>query len=81
MEWTQDLSVGVEQIDSQHKELIARVNSFYDVMSGAEKNAKVLEVLNFLESYVISRITILAIRRIKSCMRSSRLPLETCARR
>jgi hemerythrin-like metal-binding protein len=54
MEWTQDLSVGVEQIDSQHKELIARVNSFYDVMSGAEKNAKVLEVLNFLESYVIS---------------------------
>lgn len=54
MEWTQDLSVGVEQIDNQHKELISRLNAFYDAVNGGNKNEKVLDVLKFLESYVIS---------------------------
>jgi hemerythrin len=54
MEWTQDLSVGVEEIDSQHKELISRVNSFFDSMKSGSTNARVMEMLSFLESYVVS---------------------------
>ncbi|MGE5495933.1 MAG: bacteriohemerythrin [Burkholderiales bacterium] len=54
MEWTQDLSVGVEQIDSQHKELIARVNSFFDAMKNGSSDKRVFEMLDFLESYVAS---------------------------
>jgi hemerythrin len=52
MEWTHDLSVGVEEIDSQHKELIARVNSFFDAMKSGGSHERVLEMLSFLESYV-----------------------------
>ncbi len=29
MDWTPDLSVGVDAIDDQHKELIRRMNAFF----------------------------------------------------
>ncbi len=54
MEWTQDLSVGVTQIDNQHKELIARVNAFQESVKNGSGKEKVLDVVKFLESYVVS---------------------------
>lgn len=53
MEWTNELSVGVEAIDNQHKELIHRLNTFYDSMS-TDNQAKVMEMLAFLSDYVVS---------------------------
>lgn len=53
MEWTPDLSVGVEAIDNQHKELIRRMNSFFDSMEG-DNQEKVLDMLAFLADYVIT---------------------------
>ncbi len=53
MQWTNDLSVGVETIDNQHKELIRRLNSFYDSMN-ADNQAKVMEMLAFLSDYVVT---------------------------
>jgi hemerythrin len=32
MQWTEDLSVGVETIDNQHKELFSRINSLADAI-------------------------------------------------
>lgn len=57
MEWTQDLSVGVKEIDEQHKELIRRMNAFFDSMSHNDKQQKVLEMLTFLEDYVVSHFS------------------------
>ncbi len=57
MEWTPDLRVGVDMIDEQHKELIARMNSFFDSMSQNDKQQKVLEVLTFLEDYVVKHFS------------------------
>jgi len=54
MEWTPDLTVGVEMIDEQHKELIRRMNAFFDAMKNGDKQQKVLEILDFLEVYVES---------------------------
>lgn len=54
MEWTQDLSVGVKEIDDQHKELISRMNAFFDAMKNGDKQLKVLEMLAFLEEYVVT---------------------------
>ncbi len=53
MEWTNELSVGVEAIDNQHKELIHRLNTFYDSLS-TDSQAKVMEMLAFLSDYVVS---------------------------
>ncbi|MBF0566067.1 MAG: hemerythrin family protein [Nitrospirae bacterium] len=50
--WTQALSVGVDQIDDQHKELFARVNKLMDaIKSNSDKNVTA-EVMEFLEKYV-----------------------------
>lgn len=54
MEWTQDLSVGVKEIDAQHKELIRRINSFFDVMKSGGKEQEILKMLDFLAEYVVS---------------------------
>jgi hemerythrin len=53
MDWTPDLSVGVEQIDNQHKELIRRMNAFFESMN-TDNQAKVMEMLGFLGDYVVS---------------------------
>jgi hemerythrin len=53
MEWTPDLSVGVEAIDNQHKELIRRMNVFFQSMEGDDKQ-KVLDMLGFLGEYVVA---------------------------
>jgi hemerythrin len=57
MEWTQDLSVGVDLIDEQHKELIRRMNALFESMDANRAKAEVLKVLEFLEKYVVTHFT------------------------
>lgn len=52
MEWTPNLSVGVDAIDSQHKELINRVNAFYAALKQENRKEETLKVLKFLSGYV-----------------------------
>ncbi len=54
MQWTNDLSAGVEQIDSQHKELIARINTLLDAMKQGRGRAEVGQTMSFLGDYVVS---------------------------
>jgi hemerythrin len=53
MDWTPDLSVGVEMIDEQHKELIRRMNDFYQSVKSDDRE-KVFELLKFMSDYVTS---------------------------
>ena len=52
MEWTENLSVGVEQIDNQHRELIDRINRFYLSMKKGDKKEEILKMLRFMDEYV-----------------------------
>ncbi len=54
MEWTQDLSVGVAEIDEQHKELIRRMNNFFDAMKNTNKEQEIYKMLDFLSEYVVT---------------------------
>ena len=54
LQWTQDLSVGVNVIDDQHKELFRRVNSFVAAMGEGKGKGEIDRVLKFLESYVVT---------------------------
>jgi len=54
LDWTQDLSVGVKEIDDQHKELIRRMNSFFDAMKSRNKEEEILKMLDFLADYVVT---------------------------
>lgn len=57
MQWTEDLSVGVEEIDNQHKELFRRINSLVDAIKKAECKLVIDGVIKFLEEYAIIHFT------------------------
>lgn len=54
IEWTKDISVGVDKIDDQHKELFNRINGFLDAMNRGAGKEEVGNVIDFLEDYVLT---------------------------
>ncbi len=57
LEWTNDLAVGVEEIDNQHKELFRRINNLLDACVQGKGKDEVLSILKFLDDYVIVHFT------------------------
>jgi len=51
--WTSDLSVGVVEIDDQHKELFARINRLFGAIDANVAEAELRKLFLFLESYVV----------------------------
>jgi hemerythrin len=54
MQWTPDLSVGVKEIDDQHKELISRLNALGEAMMKGLGKEEIGALLDFLGSYVVT---------------------------
>lgn len=52
IEWTNDLSVNVGNIDKQHQEIFVRYDGFLDACRNGKGREIVLELLDFLTSYV-----------------------------
>ena len=54
MEWNDKVSVGIEEIDEQHKQLLDLINRLYDAMiSGEQKLQVAKDVLNELMQYTV----------------------------
>jgi len=51
--WRNDLSIGVEAIDNQHKELFNRINTLLDACTQGKGAEEVGSVIKFLEEYVV----------------------------
>ena len=52
VEWQENLSVGVEEIDRQHKLLFDKYNAFFTAYSEGCGHEEVVRLLSFLENYV-----------------------------
>ncbi len=52
MKWTKDLSVGVDIIDNQHKELFNRINSLVEAIKQHICKDKISGVIQFMEDYI-----------------------------
>ncbi len=52
MEWTEDLAVGNETIDTQHKELFRRINDLVLAVHNSVCKYKISDVIKFLEDYI-----------------------------
>jgi hemerythrin len=50
--WQESLSVGVEEIDLQHKLLIEKYNAFFTAYSEGQADKEVIRLFGFLEGYV-----------------------------
>jgi len=53
LQWSDDLSVGIQEIDKQHKELIARVNALGKAMQEGRGQQEIGATLAFLGEYVV----------------------------
>ncbi|MBE3578630.1 bacteriohemerythrin [Caldanaerobacter subterraneus] len=53
MKWTESLSIGNETIDSQHKELIRKINDVLEACNRQQGKEKVVEVMQFLKDYTV----------------------------
>ncbi len=51
--WTPALSVGVDSIDAQHRELFGRVNALLVAVGGNHEEQEILRTLAFLGTYVV----------------------------
>ena len=51
--WTPDLSVGIEFIDTQHKELFARISNLVAACQEKRGEEIIIETFKFLENYTI----------------------------
>ncbi len=51
MPWTQNLSVGVEEIDEQHKTWFEKAEKLFEAGKNNQAKAYIGELLDFLESY------------------------------
>lgn len=54
MKWTDDLSVGVDLIDSQHKSLIDAVNDLFNACSKGLGRKKISETMQFMKNYTVT---------------------------
>lgn len=51
-EWTPDISVGNDIIDSQHKKLLAQVNKIIKAMTFDSESIELKEVIGFFDEYI-----------------------------
>jgi hemerythrin len=51
--WTRELSVGIAEIDEQHRELFRRVDALQDAVGVGASRERAAEALAFLEVYVV----------------------------
>ncbi|MBF0456317.1 MAG: hemerythrin family protein [Nitrospirae bacterium] len=57
-QWTENLAVGVELMDEQHKELFQRVNAFVEAVAQNKESVIVEERIKNLESYIETHLTL-----------------------
>ncbi|MCX7921673.1 MAG: bacteriohemerythrin [Clostridia bacterium] len=52
-QWNTKLATGNDEIDGQHKELLARVNHLMEAVSQGNKKEAVADTFRFLETYAV----------------------------
>lgn len=55
--WDDNLSVGIDNIDNQHKELLNCIENLITAIEHSRSNDEIIKTLDFLEEYVIKHFT------------------------
>jgi hemerythrin len=74
--WTKELSVGVEEIDVQHQELFNRINALLSACETDLYSQETHELMGFLHTYVLEHFT-----AEETLMRTAGYPDEEAHRR
>ncbi len=55
--WKDNLATGINEIDNQHKELFDRINKLFQACHSGQGTKEVINVMSFLENYVIEHFS------------------------
>lgn len=53
LQWTEDLSVGEEEVDSQHRELFKMINALDAAIRKGKPNKEIVGLIGFLDDYIV----------------------------
>lgn len=53
IDWKDSYNIGVEKIDCQHRQLLVKLNEFFDACTNQKGKEKIEETLRFLKEYTI----------------------------
>ena len=51
--WTDELSVGLDEIDDQHKELVKMINQFYDDIANKSSTDNIVALIGKMADYTV----------------------------
>ncbi len=57
MMWKDSLSIGIPEIDKQHKELCDRIDALFEACSKGKGRNEITNTMDFLESYTIKHFS------------------------
>ncbi len=57
IEWRNDFSVNIREVDEQHKKLIAMLNELYDAMSAGKGKEVLSRILDGMAEYTVTHFT------------------------
>lgn len=57
LEWSEELSTGIEVIDNQHKRIVDYINQLYDARTSGHKQEDIGKVIDELVDYTLSHFT------------------------
>lgn len=52
--WKEDLAIGIDRIDNQHKELVARIDGLFEACNRGRGKDEIQKVVDYLEEYVVT---------------------------
>lgn len=55
--WKDSYDIGVEKIDCQHRQLLAKLNEFFDACSKQQGKEQIEETLKFLKEYTLEHFS------------------------
>lgn len=58
MPWTEELQVGIAEIDEQHRWLVDQTNALHDAMQGSAQPAQIGELLEGLMDYTMNHFIV-----------------------
>ncbi len=53
IEWTEDLALGIPEMDKQHQELIALINDFYNAVERGERDEGIRALFEGVDRYAV----------------------------
>lgn len=57
IDWKDSYDIGVEKIDCQHRQLLAKLNEFFDACSKQQGKEQIEETLKFLKEYTLEHFS------------------------